>query len=603
MKVHKIHKVMVKKTKKNEEINEDDIKSKKNKVVFVEIDDEVTQVYDNIKKCNEDHIILIIPKEAVIFQSIINFKILKKKEEDLAKTITIITKDKIGLYLGRQAGFTVGNDIDSTLQFKGIQNNDETMEVNEILSFTSNVSLKEHLKKLPFAKQSIFEILKNIRINNNSNGTIKNLLFPRLARPKLLSENKLKISIPNKRALFTLIFMSLAILIVSAYIILPGATLYITPKSNVISQSTNILLADNNKYDREIKISDQNIIGMYFYETDVIEEMKYKSTGKIFEGINATGKVTIYNVSSDPWPLIPKTRLQTSEGLVFRTQAYITVPPKEGDKNGSIEVSVIADEFDIYEETVGDRGNISPRKFFLPGLNESNQKLLYAESKENFTGGQTKFRYIVTEEDIFAAEELIKQKVMDNLKENLKKEITTLNKQHNTNFYLLLEEPAIKSDKLKITIPDNIVGSSLTEFDVNATMHVKAPYFNFNELLQILENELKKHTNLKKTLVKVYKENIQFDIVETNDKMDRLKLTATIQGLEEFNLDESSEEGKALKEKIIKNTAGKKVDEAANFIQNIPEVNKVEIEMWPKWAITIPSVAENIKIKIVNIED
>jgi len=581
--------------------DEQKTKLKKPKVVFVEIDDEVTQVFDNFKKIKEKEIILIIPKEAVLFQSIINLKILKQKTEEIKKTIYLITKDKIGLYLGRQAGFVVSDDIDSSLEWKGDENFDNKLNIKPI-SASSNVA-QNIFKKLPKSKQHIFDILKNFRQASNDHNFFQKIFSHFIKRPRILSEHKVRFSIPNRRALSTLIIMSIAILIVSAYIILPGATIYITPKADVTTQPLNIVLADNEKYTAEIQNKDQHIIPMYFYETDISEKMTYRATGKLFEGKNAVGKVKLINLSNNPWSLIPNTRLQTSEGLVFRVQDYVTIPPKKTDAPGEIQVNVVADESDIFAEIIGVRGNIKPTNFFLPGLSQSSQKLLYAESYEPFTGGETAFKELVTEEDLFAAEELIKNQVLDNLKTKLKEEILTINKKHNTNFYLVLEDNLIEKDKISVILPENILNNFIPQFDVQAQMHVKVPYYNFDELIEILKAELVKHMNPKKRLVKTYEQNLQFEIVEIDKKQEKIKITAILSGLEEFNLDADTETGKRIRDKIIKDIAGKTIEEANNYIQSLPEVNKVKIETWPAWAINIPNVQENIEIKVVSLEE
>ncbi len=575
----------------------------KAKVIFVEIDDEVTHVFDALKKAKETKIILIVPKEASLFQSVINLKILKQKSDELSKTLQVITKDEIGLHLARQAGIVTSNEIDSSLQWNENINSAKEVDIKPIAA-SSNMNLRNSLKKLSRNKQTIFEILKDFRARGENSHRIKKIFSHFKKRPKILSGHKLSFSMPSTRGLSTLILMSIAVLIISAYIILPGATIYLTPKANVISQSMNVVLADSVKYDGEIKRAEKSILPMYFYETDISETMTYHATGKVFEGTNASGTIRIFNTSNNPWTLINNTRFQTSEGVVFRTKQYVTVPAKNADDTaGILDVAVIADELNIFAELVGEKGNIpAGTKFFIPALNEGNQKLIYGENQKAMTGGTTKFHEVITKEDVFAAQELIKTKIIENMNLTLKKEIENLNQKYSTKFYLILDDVVVKKDKIKVILPENIEGQSLAQFDLNGSMHVSVPYFNYDELLNIMKVELNKHSNPKKKLVKSYAENLQFEISEIDEKNSKIKITATLQGLEEFNLTEETETGKRIMEKIINNISGKSIDEANNYIQNLPEINKVEIVSWPKWALTIPSIPENIKIKIVASE-
>ena len=48
------------------------------KVVYAEIDDEVTAVYDKFKSVSGRHIYIVVPQRSILFQSVVNLKILKR---------------------------------------------------------------------------------------------------------------------------------------------------------------------------------------------------------------------------------------------------------------------------------------------------------------------------------------------------------------------------------------------------------------------------------------------------------------------------------------------------------------------------------------------
>ena len=100
----------------------------------------------------------------------------------------------------------------------------------------------------------------------------------------------------------------------------------------------------------------------------------------------AGGTVVIHNTSTRAQPLVATTRFLTANGL-FRLDKTVTVPAK-----GTVEATIHAD-------VAGAAGNVPPSSFSIPGLSESLQKLIYAESLVAFTGG-TRTVSIVTQEDI-----------------------------------------------------------------------------------------------------------------------------------------------------------------------------------------------------------
>ena len=91
---------------------------------------------------------------------------------------------------------------------------------------------------------------------------------------------------------------------------------------------------------------------------------------------------------------------------------------------------------------------------------------------------------------------------------------------------------------------------------------------------------------------------IFYKIFDFDENARKTKITASIKGVEEFDIHPDRENGSRLIEKIKSHVLGKKVDEAEQFIQNLPEINKVEVDSWPFWAPTMPNVPENIKIVI-----
>lgn len=101
---------------------------------------------------------------------------------------------------------------------------------------------------------------------------------------------------------------------------------------------------------------------------------------------HSSGTITIYNAyTATPQRLITNTRFATKDGLVFRVHAPVVIPGytmKAGIKvPGSVDVLVYADE-------AGEKYNISPTDFTIPGLKASKQyTLIYAKSKGSTTGG------------------------------------------------------------------------------------------------------------------------------------------------------------------------------------------------------------------------
>ncbi len=117
---------------------------------------------------------------------------------------------------------------------------------------------------------------------------------------------------------------------------------------------------------------------------DVVKRGEGKSRESQKYSKRASGTIIVFNnFSSEPQVLIERTRFQTPTGLLFRSTARVTVPGKKGDKPGSVEVSVVADE-------PSEKYNIGLSDFTIPGfVGTPKFQKFFARSKMEIAGGAT----------------------------------------------------------------------------------------------------------------------------------------------------------------------------------------------------------------------
>ena len=130
------------------------------------------------------------------------------------------------------------------------------------------------------------------------------------------------------------------------------------------------------------------------YEVVTVEKTAIKSVpAETTENASdpAQGTITIYNAQSDPQQLINNTRFQTPDGLIFRIRESVVVPAGTENAPGTLNVTV-------YAEEGGERYNIGPSDFTVPGLDGSRAfDLVYAKSTNAMTGGFSGTRPTVSE--------------------------------------------------------------------------------------------------------------------------------------------------------------------------------------------------------------
>jgi len=579
------------------------------KVVYIELDDEVTTVYDRIKNLKIKHIYIVAPRRAVLFQSIVNLKILKRKADDTGKMLYLITNDTNGVYLAQQVGIAVYDKVSSEgrpILFSG-DDEDEKLRITP-LKASVNSAVEEAPTRRSERKLSISELLKESKRHGgklldvtsiskkkeNLNIGAKQVKKQEKKEEKIRKNNFVLVA-PNKQALIGLMAVSVLILMVIFYIALPGATLIMTPAASVLEKSANVTLVDVVENQAELDAGTPHFIGAHRVVANIDKSVSHLATGKKSSpnASNSTGTITIVNKAGYEWPLIAETRFQTNEGLVYRIKQPVTV-----SANSSVETLVVADLLDAYGQVIGERGNIGPTTFFLPGLREGSRSVLYAESKGNLEGGRTDFVTFVTEEDINAARAKLKESLFRAIEEELKSEIALKNDVDSTDYVLLTGEQAISTSDVTFDPIGDFVGTDVPQFEVSGTMTAFGYAYSSSEMLDLLTQELLLKKSPQKKLVRINENSVTYRIFEKDTVNGRLKLTANIKGIEEYDIDPEKENGARLIQKIKEHILGKDIEDAKNYIQNLPEINKVEIESWPAWSPTIPTVPDNIDIEI-----
>lgn len=576
------------------------------KVIYAEIDDEVTAIYDKLHATSGKNVYIVVPERAILFQSVVNLKILRRKAEDDDKEVFLITNDKNGIHLAQKVGIEVFNK--SQEDRSGIfstETKDERLKITPLKASVNEIEEQTPTRLLE-RKLSISEILQK-----KKKGDFVDV--KKIATKKTIEEKKertrMVIVSPNKHALIGLISLSLIILLAVVYIALPGVTVYLTPSASVLEKSVNITLADYQKNRGELETQQTHTIASYPINTKVSQTITHSATGKKFSerGANSSGNIMVVNLSSNPWPLVAQTRFQTNDGIVFRILQAATVPAASASGPGKLEVYVTADPLDVNGQVVGERGNIGPTKFFLPGLKDSSRAQLYGESTVAMKGGITDYTTFITKEDLVAAEERVKAALLKDAVATLteavkqKSELTGENK-----VYTLLEgEKAIKVGEVKIALDSSLEGKEAKEFSISGEVEVSGVYYDHDGMLEILKNELLLKKSPQKELLKINEKSTSYRIFEWDEINGRIKLTANIKGIEQFIIDPEKENGARLLEKVKEHVAGLEINDAKAYIQNLPEVNKVEIESWPAWSPNIPKLADNIDFEIrdaVNVD-
>lgn len=557
------------------------------KVVYIEIDEEITSIVDRVRHLKQNPLHLVVPRKAILFQSLVNLKILHEKLKELDKTLVLVTTDPNGKHLAEKLGIEVQRRVEVEKMEAAPE---ETMELRiQPIQARQNEVIREQPKRFTEKKISIAELIREFRLKRQK-GEDRSILTPLQGR--------------SRRFWSLLLVLSLGLFLLIGYIALPGATILIRPSFDSIDHTLNITLADKRRNQNLLLQNKPHVIPSEEVIVITKQTKVFNTTSQEFYGQPAQGKLTLINTTGESWDFKTGTRFQTEKGIIFRTEKSVTIPAATSSPTGAltpakIEVLVKADPFDSLGEPVGDRGNVPQSRFFLPGLSKLNQRRIWGESLSPMMGGITRYQKVVKSEDIESAKQQIKDNLILLAKEELRQELFNQNQLNHTHLTILDDRRYLKTELLDLRISEGLEGSSRDKFEVFAKIRAQGIAYDFDQLFGLLKQELKTRVHPERVLREdlIDPKSLSYEVIDQDPISGLIKLTVTLKGIEEFIVDEEGGVGQKFAQRIKDKIVSLPVEEAKNLLQNLPEVEAVKIDTWPFWISTIPHLPENIKIK------
>jgi len=582
------------------------------KVIYLEIDEEITSAIDKIKKTEADSLALVMPKGATLLQSVINLKLLKKQAENHKKDISIVTNDRVGKTIALQVGLSVFGSIDKNGVPQGISEPEEltikeekeepALEETQIVrdnednplvsSKVRDSKAKEAIKQAYYAGEAVNEEESDEAGQDGNDGAEE---IPHLERhvinleseeeaeeenkdealkaqkgKKRKKEEVNKSEIMSKKKLWLILLGIPLLLVVLGFIFIPKAEITIGVSSEKLPMDTQF------KVDREaLKVDPQTkIIPGKFFTEDKEESKEFDATGKRDVGDKAIGNVTLYNeYDSDPFKLVQGTALHTLDGKVFKLKNDITIPGatlKSGNKvAGTIASAVEA-------EGPGEAYNIGPSNFSIPKLDTDQ---VYARSSGSMSGGFTKQLTVVSKEDFDKAKDSFTKEVTENFQKNVADE----NKE-----YRVLKE-AVKVEATE-AIAEPQISQEAQKFKLKLKVSYKAVMFKDGDLKSLLSKLLEKEVPVGK---EVYTSEIDSSKIALISEFDKEFSEADFKFGAVVDLIPKLDMLKIRQSLIFKNT--KEVDAK---LKEYDSVKEIKFNFWPFAMSKLPLLPSHINVKL-----
>lgn len=553
------------------------------KVIYLDIDEEITAVIDKVKRTKGYDLALVIPKRSILTQSIVNLKLLRKQVEAIGKNVVVVVSEKNAYNLAKRAGLDVRSDI----PIGGKEDTDSLGNLQEEISIDARSDIRTTKKQeVEIADSGDLEVhsyLENEEDAEVARSSVRRKpLIDQIredeeeeSRESVAEKLKKPVFIPRLGVKIFLAFLGVSFVVAGLifFVLLPKAEITITPeKEQYIATQDVVVEASRNDFD----LANRTIPGELLFFEDESDSKKFTADGVKDISTKARGTVTVFNsFSSTEQPLVASTRFQSADGKIYRLVSDASIPGAsiEGGQAipGSTQVTVEADE-------PGPEYNLSSGALTIPGLTPAKQQDIYGEISGAISGGESKTLRVVSEEDVARAADELAQPLYEKLSEKLTSKID------NSSYFF---SDAVKNEVIERTLSTE-VDSEAEEFELSVKVRSSTLVFDRSYIEQIVQDDVARAVSEEKYLLdESVQSGVSAELLNFDFEEQRMGVQVKIEKDLVYELDTGF---------IRQELEGKNEEEIAAFLDTVPHIDGYSIELWPFWVNRAPKIDKKVQI-------
>ncbi len=267
----------------------------------------------------------------------------------------------------------------------------------------------------------------------------------------------------------------------------------------------------------------------------------------------ATGSITIKNATTKEQPLSAGTRLQATNGVIFRTKNRVDVPA-----NGSVSVTVTAD-------VLGETGNVEPGKFIIVALWAGLQDKIFGQSIAKMTGGLATSGSALSLEELTSASKQAEEKIRQN------------SGTSRPGIFVNLEPTSV------ITSPKPEISSA--SYDVTVTMKQTIVNYRQQDMTDTIRQELLKTLPTDQEIITIDNPTISID-----DRPSTKRILLHIESSATAQIKKQS----ALFQPIT--YVGLSLDQIKKKLSDTTKIKSIDVHLSPVWRTMTPSQPQRISV-------
>ncbi len=601
-------------------------------VIYIEPEDDITDILANIKSAKNKIVALVPPKKAGVLRSAVNFKLIAKTARQNSKAIVLISSDESLLKLASAVKMPVAKTLQSKPQIpEGFSMKALSDEPSDVIEAEKPAKKAPEAQKTEAAKAKVeanepeeegedidaevrpaFKTAKDAPKKEKEIETIELDSEDSKAKKAVRSAKKgLPVKVPNilKYRKFIIggacALVAILVFCIWAFVIAPAAKIDVKIKTSAknFSEEVSFVLEEANA-----KVED----GTFYVESKSIEkkaETEYEATGELDKGQKATGTITVTipvgtPVSADN----AKAGASINAGSIFifgevaykategRSLTYDDFSVSRGKLSedasfGGIPVEAVenGDKYNIAATTSG--WSLNSDAWYANSLSFSSSEM---------TGGTSEIVKVVSKEDIERAKSTL---TLPSEKEVL----SELNSQFGSDYLII--QASLEASEVKYTQTPDVEGEvengkkaklvaekkytvyAVKRSDINEYICKKAKEDLGDDTQTIYSSGVtgfqKKLTENDNVSADSEKDSVFFESFKRGDASITAKLKSTVLVAPEVN-----------EAMVLEKSLGNKKHDVYTALSSINGVQSVDVQVSPSFSSKVPKDESKVKITI-----
>lgn len=270
-------------------------------VIYIEPEDDITDIITKIENSKEKIVALVPPKKAGVFRSVVNIKLISKVGTTSEKTIVLVTTDPSIIKLAAATRIPVTKNLQTPPAIPTVDTEVEEVSEEDLVEEPDEIE-EEEIKETVAEdeEEAVEEEEKPAKKEKKAKKSAEKTGNPVIDWIK----GHKKITIFSGIGIVVLI-----VFLVWAFGIAPAVTVTVGIKTDTNNFAENVTFVTN--------ANDENAAEGKFYlqekKIESVQEIKFDATGKKNNGEKASGEVEIYAY----FPLNVKASTQVAKGTAF----------------------------------------------------------------------------------------------------------------------------------------------------------------------------------------------------------------------------------------------------------------------------------------------